>query len=107
MGCGLRLTVIALALASPVVGKRTTGGVALGPRQAKVVTKFCFDFKKGCAANDHNNCPRDSQPGMLNISVFSATVSGGSGASLGDVPDVHVSLLDDEYFSFPEVSQVW
>lgn len=100
---------IAVNLVLPCGGsaKWVDGTVSLGPKQAKVVTKFCFDFRPDCWAS----CPDGDQPGMLTFNVSAGRPPNGV-KTVHDLggdgpPRVHIALLDDEYFSFPEVSQVW
>lgn len=78
--------------------------MALEPQQAQVVTKFCFDFNKDCAPGA---CPDDKTPGLMEIKFFGGRRSDGKNSTNESEPEVYVALLDDEYFSFPEVSQVW
>jgi len=82
-----------------VRGKRLAGSVLLGKYQAKVVTKFCFDYNSDC---NKKQCTPEEHPGMLNF-VMKAVSQGVSPTT----PKTYIALLDDEYFSFPEVSQVW
>eukprot|EP00931_Biecheleriopsis_adriatica_P039404 TRINITY_DN22535_c0_g1_i2.p1 TRINITY_DN22535_c0_g1~~TRINITY_DN22535_c0_g1_i2.p1 ORF type:complete len:467 (-),score=81.05 TRINITY_DN22535_c0_g1_i2:31-1431(-) len=95
----LVLTIVAPELAS---SRKLSGTVQLGPGQAKVVAKFCFDFNTAC--KDGQECTEP--PGQADFEVFAARDLGGKLSKAGD-PNVFISLLDDEYFSFPEVSQVW
>mmetsp|Transcript_38150 Transcript_38150/g.89480 ORF Transcript_38150/g.89480 Transcript_38150/m.89480 type:complete len:459 (-) Transcript_38150:113-1489(-) len=87
-------------LASPIESKRTSGSVQLEPLKAKVVTKFCFDFNVNC---DKHNCSKGEHPGKFEFVVHDARLLSADLLT----PEVYLALLDDEYFSFPEVSQVW
>jgi len=98
----------------PVTAKLLSGSTSLVPGQAKVVAKFCFDYNPAC--KDHASCTEP--PGLADFDVFGARDSGSSSASSSSgasfvggkkvsQPDVSIALLDDEYFSYPEVSQVW
>lgn len=104
--------------------------MVLAARQARVVTKFCFDFSSSCH-EDH--CAQADHPGLMEFNIRSARrtdglawappsqssdVAPGSkpadqllfakrGVTRTDGGEVFIALLDDEYFSFPEVSQVW
>eukprot|EP00933_Yihiella_yeosuensis_P029888 TRINITY_DN23548_c0_g1_i1.p1 TRINITY_DN23548_c0_g1~~TRINITY_DN23548_c0_g1_i1.p1 ORF type:complete len:466 (+),score=58.87 TRINITY_DN23548_c0_g1_i1:36-1433(+) len=79
------------------------GSTALGPGKAKVVAKFCFDYNPAC--KDGLEC-KDS-PGAINFAISGAQIQGGSSKEDQSQPQMYVAMLDDEYFSFPEVSQVW
>lgn len=118
--------------------KRVQGTVTLAERQARVVTKFCFDFNAKCPLE--GNCPVEQHPGIMEFNIFSGKRSDGKAVVMppmlppgartdlaeggfvhmpdnptlagvrapgGGAPEVYIALLDDEYFSFPEVSQVW
>ncbi|CAE8589583.1 unnamed protein product [Polarella glacialis] len=96
---------IALLLAAgpePAHAKHVSGVASLAPRQARVIAKFCFDYNPACK----DGSPCSDPPGRLDFEVFGAKQTGGGFVSKED-PRVYVALLDDEYFSFPEVSQVW
>merc|ERR1712048_1280770 len=80
--------------------KWVRGQSAISAKQALVVTKFCFDFNTDCV---EDKCPETQMPGVMDFNL-SVTKSNDSGTS---APRLYVALLDDEYFSFPEVSQVW
>lgn len=86
--------------------RKFSGRASLGPGQAKVVAKFCFDFNPSCHDGTHCADP----PGKLSFQVSGARLAQTTGLVLHEVkppPKLSVALLDDEYFSFPEVSQVW
>eukprot|EP00929_Paragymnodinium_shiwhaense_P119614 TRINITY_DN91516_c0_g1_i1.p1 TRINITY_DN91516_c0_g1~~TRINITY_DN91516_c0_g1_i1.p1 ORF type:complete len:494 (-),score=87.43 TRINITY_DN91516_c0_g1_i1:23-1504(-) len=86
--------------------KWVDGTVSLGPRQAKVVTKFCFDFNPVC--EPEKGCPQDAHPGLFKFNISKGRrLEGARDLRDKSQPVIHVALLDDEYFSFPEVSQVW
>lgn len=117
-GYAAMLLMIAVAFTSCAVGKRVEGKSILNAGQALVVTKFCFDYNPAC---DAEGCPSDEKPGNVYISAFSARRLPKAASSEDDdleseeepsatkkgLAEFHVALLDDEYFSFPEVSQVW
>lgn len=88
---------VGACLVGPSVARWVEGSVSLGPKQAKVVTKFCFDYNGAC----NPSCLAGQHPGEVSIIITAARHSS------GEEPRVHLALLDDEYFSFPEVSQVW
>jgi hypothetical protein len=112
--------VIAAACVMGITGKRVAGRASLSPGQALVVTKFCFDYNTACTTE----CPSpEENPGMLHLTAFSGKRSAAP-ASADDeeeedestatatlakkgLSEFYFALLDDEYFSFPEVSQVW
>lgn len=98
----LAVRILALDL---VLGRKLQGDVILGSGQATVISKFCFDFNPQCV--DHHACV--NPPGSIDLKVRSAHLSQTSSMRVAEVrePKVMVALLDDEYFSFPEVSQVW
>lgn len=96
----------------PASSKLLSGSASLVPGQAKVVAKFCFDYNPMC--KDGSTCAEP--PGLADFHVFSARDLGSfvssSGASFNggkkvSDPQISIALLDDEYFSYPEVSQVW
>mmetsp|Transcript_60323 Transcript_60323/g.135876 ORF Transcript_60323/g.135876 Transcript_60323/m.135876 type:complete len:455 (-) Transcript_60323:48-1412(-) len=89
-----------LLLSHEVVGKKIGGLVELEPNKAKVVTKYCFDFNVNC---DKTNCSASEHPGKFEFNIHDAKILGSETIT----PEVYLALLDDEYFSFPEVSQVW
>jgi hypothetical protein len=111
-----------------VSGKRVEGTVRLAEHQALVVSKFCFDFNPRCGLNDPA-CRIEQHPGLMEFYLYSGqrsdgravvtgpmlppgtassiTPFGARGSTVWGAPDVYIALLDDEYFSFPEVSQVW
>lgn len=109
--------VVAAASVACAAGKRLEGTTSLNAGQAMVVTKFCFDYNADCT----EVCPTSSMdPGMVHVSLFNARRLASSGrteeeeddaaqeqAGKSKLAEFHVVLLDDEYFSFPEVSQVW
>ncbi|CAK9042063.1 unnamed protein product [Durusdinium trenchii] len=105
--CCALLHLCLLAPPSHVSARRIAGEVTLGPGQATVISKFCFDFNPQC--HDHQACLEP--PGELDLTVFSAHEAPRRRFREHLVearePKVTVALLDDEYFSFPEVSQVW
>eukprot|EP00927_Polykrikos_kofoidii_P055221 TRINITY_DN49503_c0_g1_i1.p1 TRINITY_DN49503_c0_g1~~TRINITY_DN49503_c0_g1_i1.p1 ORF type:complete len:495 (+),score=74.57 TRINITY_DN49503_c0_g1_i1:79-1485(+) len=95
--------------------KFVEGRVALGPGESRVVGKFCYDFNPGCS-NFH--CKFGEHPGHLWFKLHDGRrVHPGSkendaedasfDAEGAPMPELFVALLDDEYFSYPEVSQVW
>ncbi|CAJ1339258.1 unnamed protein product [Effrenium voratum] len=93
----------AVALAAALVpsgARKLAGDTVLGPGQAKVVAKFCFDFNPQC----RDATPCQHPPGQLDMQVWDAKVERFFSEA---EPKVSLALLDDEYFSFPEVSQVW
>lgn len=101
---GLVIATAAAALV-PASSKRVEGVTTLSARQARVVTKFCFDFNAACK----EECTtREENPGTLEFHIYSARRTDADGEdSAGGRPELHLAMLDDEYFSFPEVSQVW
>eukprot|EP00419_Tripos_fusus_P071523 CAMPEP_0172872234 /NCGR_PEP_ID=MMETSP1075-20121228/92521_1 /TAXON_ID=2916 /ORGANISM="Ceratium fusus, Strain PA161109" /LENGTH=464 /DNA_ID=CAMNT_0013722547 /DNA_START=35 /DNA_END=1426 /DNA_ORIENTATION=- len=82
--------------------KWVRGQSSISAKQARVVTKFCFDFSSECGG-DKQQCPEELTPGVMDFNL-SVTKPYDFGTS---APRLYVALLDDEYFSFPEVSQVW
>jgi len=77
------------------LGKWTEGSITLGPNASAIITKFCFDFLPGCP---QHACP--NPPGQWEF-----TLAGNSGFT--GKPKLLLGLFDDEYFSFPEVVNVW
>jgi len=106
--------VAAAGSAACAAGKRLEGTASLSAGQALVVTKFCFDSNADCP---ENVCPSpDLSPGKLQLTIQNArrTTKPSSDEDVEEdtvaekgLAEFHVALLDDEYFSFPEVSQVW
>jgi len=103
-----------------VAGKRLEGSTTLSAGQALVVTKFCFDSNADCADNVCDS--PELKPGKLQLTLHSAkriskpigdedeedtSPEGLASMAKKGLAEFHVALLDDEYFSFPEVSQVW
>lgn len=112
------LIAIVAVIATTAAGKRVEGRSTLNAGQALVVTKFCFDYNPACSGS--SGCSDDEKPGMFHISAFSGKrlvkaesseeeedFEEPSPTKKGPTEEFHVALLDDEYFSFPEVSQVW
>eukprot|EP00929_Paragymnodinium_shiwhaense_P069625 TRINITY_DN3510_c0_g2_i1.p1 TRINITY_DN3510_c0_g2~~TRINITY_DN3510_c0_g2_i1.p1 ORF type:complete len:410 (+),score=81.37 TRINITY_DN3510_c0_g2_i1:155-1384(+) len=112
------LVVAASTLHAPLAvwSKYVEGEVTLtdseGGSRAIVVTKFCFDYNAAC--RDDFSCPADEgggPPGLAHVEVHVERAAAPGvvqpTGSLGDPVPLHVALLDDEYFSFPEVSGVW
>lgn len=87
--------------ASGTDARRVGGNVRLAPGQAKVITKFCFDYDIAC----REVCP--NPPGKLDAFFFGGAQLVGGQVVAGSDPNVQLAMLDDEYFSFPEVSPVW
>lgn len=88
-----------------VESKWVHGSVSIAKGKAVVLTKFCYDFNVGCA---NHTCAEGGTPGTINATVFSARREDCQPPNCkGKSPELHLALLDDEYFSFPEVSQVW
>lgn len=114
---------LVLVFATSVVGvdgKRIDGKVTLNAGQATVVTKFCFDYNTECT----EVCPQAGQnPGMIHLTLSSGRRLPAPRKSEEEemedddeetkpmvkkgMSEFYVALLDDEYFSFPEVSQIW
>eukprot|EP00405_Crypthecodinium_cohnii_P038247 CAMPEP_0206537874 /NCGR_PEP_ID=MMETSP0325_2-20121206/7553_1 /ASSEMBLY_ACC=CAM_ASM_000347 /TAXON_ID=2866 /ORGANISM="Crypthecodinium cohnii, Strain Seligo" /LENGTH=458 /DNA_ID=CAMNT_0054035257 /DNA_START=583 /DNA_END=1959 /DNA_ORIENTATION=- len=87
-----------------VDAKFVTGTLTLEANKAQILSKFCFDFQKDCAPH---NCSEESVPGHMGYSLTGARRLDGEPITTKPYPEVFVAMLDDEYFSFPEVSQIW
>jgi len=104
------LAAVGLGPAVPADAKVVSGRTVVAGWQSVVLTKFCFDYQAECK---NNECDKKQYPGLMTIRVSSAKKQGqGAKASKMQIegssePEAYVALLDDEYFSFPEVSQVW
>lgn len=78
-----------------------------------MITKFCFDFNAACHSGA---CADADHPGVMEFKLSAgARVDAGENTRHGNTkeaddstaPGLYIALLDDEYFSYPEVSQVW
>jgi len=91
-------------------GKWVRGHSILNPGQAHVIAKFCFDYHAACIGiHSNDGCPFAERPGMMdfNVSVDASGESANVGVPEMQQQELYLALLDDEYFSYPEVSQVW
>lgn len=109
---------LAAAAALPGVnGTVVDGKVQLGPREARVVTKFCWDFNPACpfSANSSSPCPMEIRPALFEADVWGGVIDSSSAASTGAAPKdgekkepkIWIALLDDEYYSFPLLKEVF
>lgn len=86
-----------------VESKWVHGSTTIVKGKATVLTKFCIDFNAHCR---NHSCP--DPPGALDLTIFAARRGDCPHPPCGGKdPELHLALLDDEYYSFPEVSQVW
>ncbi|CAK0815121.1 unnamed protein product, partial [Prorocentrum cordatum] len=66
---------------------------------------FCFDYDAECGSG--RDCSKGAAPGYAHFTLFGGRTAVDVPFGPQGTPEVHLALLDDEYFSFPEVSQVW